>query len=74
MSESSIIPKGDTCCAPEADHSRARKGVDGAGMVASGLCAVHCLTVAFLPGLLTALGAGFEIGHEAEWALSLIHI
>ena len=45
-------------------------GLDRLGAVASGLCAAHCATAAFTPALLSALGVGVLIGHEAERAFT----
>ena len=49
-------------------------GMDHAGIVASTVCAIHCVLVAALPSLLSGLGLGALIGHEAEWAFTSIAI
>lgn len=48
--------------------------VDFIGVVASGLCAVHCLFCALLPTIFGVLGLGFLLTHEAEWALTLLAV
>ena len=48
--------------------------LDRFGALASGLCAVHCATSAFLPSLLAAAGLSALLGHEAEWAFTLLAI
>lgn len=47
---------------------------DRAGAIAGSVCAVHCAVSAFLPAAFGVLGLGFLLGHEAEWALSLLSI
>ena len=37
----------------------------------STLCAIHCLTFAFLPGVITALGLGIVFIPAVEWVLVL---
>lgn len=46
--------------------------IDRAGIIASGLCALHCALSALLPGLFSALGLAALLGHEAEWAFTII--
>ena len=48
--------------------------VDRFGAVASSFCAVHCALCALLPAAFSALGLGFLLGHEAEWAFTLIAV
>lgn len=47
---------------------------DRAGAIAGTVCAAHCAVSAFLPAAFGVLGLGFLLGHEAEWALSLLSI
>lgn len=49
-------------------------GFDRAGIVASTVCAVHCVLAAALPSLLSGLGVGACLGHEAEWAFTIIAV
>ena len=44
---------------------------DRIGATVSSLCAVHCAVCALLPAAFGALGVGFLLGHETEWALTL---
>lgn len=46
--------------------------IDRAGIVASSLCALHCALSALLPGLFSALGLAALLGHEAEWAFTIV--
>ena len=48
--------------------------VDQLGTVGSFLCAVHCAIVAFLPGLLLALGLGALLQEKYEWYFTLFAI
>lgn len=48
--------------------------VDRFGAVASSLCAAHCAVCALLPAAFSALGLGFLMGHEAEWAFVLLAV
>lgn len=48
--------------------------VDRLGALASTLCAVHCAACALLPAAFGALGLGFLLGHEIEWAFTLIAV
>lgn len=57
---------------PTSDGPRHR--ADRAGIIASTVCAVHCVLVAALPTVLSGLGLGALIGHEAEWAFTLVAI
>ena len=50
------------------------QSVDRLGVFMSGVCAVHCALTALLPGLLTALGLGALLSHEAEWAFTVAAI
>lgn len=46
--------------------------LDGAGALASGACAVHCVLCAFLPGILAAVGVSW-IGSDAfEWGATIV--
>lgn len=45
---------------------------DRIGAIASTLCAAHCAVCALLPAAFGALGVGFLLGHEAEWAFATI--
>lgn len=47
---------------------------DRAGAIASTVCAVHCGISALLPAAFGALGLGFLLGHEAEWAFTAFAI
>ena len=47
---------------------------DRFGAVASTVCAIHCGVCALLPWAFGALGLGFLVGHEVEWALTLIAV
>ncbi len=61
--------------APEANpkvSSTGGKLLDRLGALASGLCAVHCLMVAFLPALLSTLGAGVLLSGRAEWVFTWV--
>ncbi len=51
--------------APESDWT------DRIGATVSSLCAVHCAICALLPAAFGALGVGFLLGQETEWALTL---
>ncbi len=57
-----------------ASSSASQEKLDRFGMFASGLCAVHCVVVALLPGVLSAMGAGALLGHEAEWVFVAVAI
>ena len=48
--------------------------VDKIGALASSLCAIHCALCALLPAAFGAIGLGFLMGHEAEWAFTLFAI
>ena len=39
------------------------------GMLASGICLVHCVFVAFAPAALAGAGLGVWVSHEFEWGL-----
>lgn len=45
--------------------------MDHAGILASTICAVHCVLAAALPSLLSGLGLGAFLGHEAEWVFTV---
>ena len=51
--------------------SIANHWTDRFGSVASPLCAIHCALCGFLPAAFTTLGAGFLLGHLAEWIFSI---
>jgi hypothetical protein len=51
-----------------------KSGLDRAGILASGLCAVHCATSALLPSLFSTLGLAALMGHEAEWGFTIAAI
>ena len=55
-------------------QSSTRPTVDGFGVVASSVCAVHCGVSALLPGAAAAVGAGASLGHEMEWILAVAAI
>jgi hypothetical protein len=42
---------------------------DRLGSVASATCALHCLTMALAPALVTLLGVEFLAGEAVEWSL-----
>jgi hypothetical protein len=42
------------------------------GTLASSACAVHCVVNAALPNVLSALGLGALLGHEAEWGFTAL--
>jgi len=44
---------------------------DRVGAIASSLCALHCAICALAPFILTGLGLGVLLSHEAEWGLTL---
>ena len=48
--------------------------VDRLGTVASSICAAHCAICALLPVALSSTGLGFLLGHEVEWAFTLIAV
>lgn len=48
--------------------------LDRFGMFASSACALHCVLCALAPGILSALGAGQLLGHEAEWAFTIVAV
>jgi hypothetical protein len=48
--------------------------LDRFGAAASSVCAVHCAMCAFLPAAFGALGLGALMGHEAEWAFTLVAV
>ena len=48
--------------------------VDRFGAVASTACAIHCAICALAPATFAALGVGFLVGHEVEWALTLVAV
>ena len=48
--------------------------VDKFGMLASSMCAVHCLLTAFLPGILLILGLDFLMTSKTEWIFSLFAV
>lgn len=54
--------------------SKPSKSIDGFGIVASSLCALHCALSALLPGIFSALGLAALLGHEAEWGFTIIAI
>ena len=54
--------------------SQGRNRVDRIGALASGVCAAHCAICALLPAAFGAFGLGILLGHEAEWAFSLVAI
>jgi len=47
-----------------------RSGLDTAGAIASGVCAIHCASVALAPSLLVAMGLGGAMSSEFEWAFT----
>jgi len=47
----------------------ARAWADRAGSIGSGLCLVHCISMAALPGLVAALGIGGALLASFEWGL-----
>ncbi len=53
---------------------RGHERLDRLGTVASSLCAVHCAVVAILRAAFGGLGLRFLLGHEAEWAFTLVAI
>lgn len=46
--------------------------LDQAGMVASSLCALHCLAMPLAVGVLPLLGLGFLADEQTEWTLIAI--
>lgn len=46
-----------------------RPWADRAGSIGSGLCLAHCVAMAMLPGLVTALGVGGALLASLEWGL-----
>jgi len=52
----------------------ANSTVDRLGAVASGLCAAHCAASALLPSVLSAMGLGALLGHEAEWGFTIVAV
>ncbi len=54
--------------------ARAGEAVDRVGVIASSVCAVHCSIAALLPVAFGALGLGFVLGHEFEYAFTLIAV
>lgn len=56
---------------PETDP---QSKIDRIGVIASSLCAVHCLLCALAPAAFAALGLGVLLGHEAEWAFVAVTI
>lgn len=60
-----------TSCTPQTNTGADGSArIDGAGALASSLCAVHCMVGAVLPAALGSLGFGFLLGHEVEWAFT----
>ena len=57
----------------EKEENRFEK-VDKFGAVASTACAIHCGVCALAPAAFAALGAGFMLGHEFEWGLTLLAV
>ena len=50
------------------------EGLDRAGMLASSVCAVHCVVCALLPAAFGVLGLGVLSGAVAEWGFTLVAI
>ena len=53
-------------------HDASGHWSDRFGALASAVCAVHCGVCALLPWAFGALGLGFLVGYEVEWALTLV--
>lgn len=43
---------------------------DRFGVLASGICLVHCALLAFAPAALAGAGLGVWVSHELEWGLT----
>lgn len=48
------------------------KKLDAVGIGLSVLCAIHCLSVPFLMGVLPLIGLDFVANHEFEWVMMSI--
>ncbi|MEM7160169.1 MAG: MerC domain-containing protein [Myxococcota bacterium] len=60
--------------APSPDPSSTRPTPDPIGIAASGLCAVHCVICAALPGVLGLLGLEVLLGPRVEWGFTIVAI
>ena len=56
---------------PSAQNPVPEGNTDKFGIVASTICAIHCLVCALLPFAFVGLGLGFLMSHEVEWALTM---
>lgn len=57
-----------------ATHRDRRASADRIGAVASSLCLVHCAMCGLLPAACGAVGLGVLLGHEVEWAFTLVAV
>ena len=49
-----------------------RVALDRLGTIASSVCALHCVLCSLAPALLTLLGLGVLVSHEAEWGFTFV--
>ena len=54
------------------DSTDGRVVLDRLGTIASSVCALHCALCALAPALLTLLGLGVLVSHEAEWGFTSV--